>query len=111
MGINGISRCNTSFSRCQGENCISQVRNCLLKTLEDARQRRLRSETALEEKETPSRPVEVLDLDVKALDLSNNFTDCVTEYSACLDYRGDQTYCKQKFNNCSLDILSDTELS
>ena len=109
--INGISRCNTSFSRCQGENCISQVRNCLLKTLEDARQRRLRSETALEEKETPSRPVEVLDLDIKALDLSNNFTDCVTEYSACLDYRGDQTYCKQKFNNCSLDILSDTELS
>ena len=110
--INGISKCNSSFSRCQGENCISQVRNCLLKTLEGARQRRLRSETELEEEEeTPSRSEETLDLDIKAIDLSNNFTDCVTEYSACLDYRGDQTYCKQKFNNCSLDILSDTELS
>ena len=109
---NGISKCNSSFSRCQGENCISQVRNCLLKTLEGARQRRLRSETELdEEEETPSRSEETLDLDINALDLSNNFTDCVTEYSACLDYRGDQTYCKQKFNNCSLDILSDTELS
>ena len=60
---NGISKCNSSFSRCQGENCISQVRNCLLKSLEGARQRRLRSETELEEEEeTPSRSEETLDL-------------------------------------------------
>ena len=43
--------------------------------------------------------------------LSDNFTGCVTIYSNCLDYRGDQTYCTDQFHECSLSILSDARLN
>ena len=43
--------------------------------------------------------------------LSDNFTTCVTKYSKCLDYRGDQTYCTDQFHECSLGILSDARLN
>merc|ERR1712083_1111446 len=42
--INGISGCKESFLSCQGGNCINEVRYCLMKTLEEGRQRRLREE-------------------------------------------------------------------
>ena len=58
-----------------------------------------------------SKSEEILELDIEALELYNNFTDCVSEYSTCLDLRGMKVFCKQKFNNCSLDILSETGLS
>ena len=42
--------------------------------------------------------------------LSDNFTNCVMEYSRCLDTSEDQDYCKREFDDCSLAILSDARL-
>ena len=39
------------------------------------------------------------------------FNSCVDKHSKCLEYRGDETYCKDQFNVCSLEILSDAKLN
>merc|ERR1719433_523944 len=39
------------------------------------------------------------------------FNSCVDKYSKCKEYRGDETYCKDQFNECSLGILSDAKLN
>lgn len=86
----------------------NSVQNCLAEALENARQRYMKSMLDAESRSEEQVPPE--DIEKFNTALSSNFTVCVTEYSQCLDYRGDQDYCTQKFHECSLGILSDAKL-
>jgi len=81
----------------------------LAEALENARQRYMKSMLDAESRSEEEVPPE--DIEQFNTALSSNFTVCVTDYSKCLDYRGDQDFCTQKFHQCSLGILSDAKLN
>ena len=99
--LKDISQCSTSVR--------NNVQNCLAEALENARQRYMKSMLDAESRSEEEVPPE--DIEQFNIALSSNFTVCVTDYSKCLDYRGDQDYCTQKFHECSLGILSDAKLN
>jgi len=99
--LKDLSQCSTSAK--------NGVQNCLAEALENARQRYMKSMLDAESRSEEEVPPE--DIEQFNTALSSNFTVCVTDYSKCLDYRGDQGYCTQKFHECSLGILSDAKLN
>ena len=101
---------SNSANSCQltGEKCVSQA-------LERARQKAIlveqeppESRASDEQTENVIGPIDIEKFNVA---LSDNFTTCVTKYSRCLDYRGDQVYCTDQFHMCSLGILDDANIS
>jgi hypothetical protein len=112
-----MSECTSAFLGCNAGHqvCQSDARKCLLNSLERARQQSLKNQEPPESRSSEEADEDILvnDVEIDMFNgaLSDNFTNCVMEYSTCLESTTTgRSYCTEEFNQCSLAILNDARL-